>query len=29
MGWLKPVCDCGAAKCKTTHATWCSAYEEY
>jgi len=21
---IKPKCDCGAIKCNTTHATWCS-----
>jgi len=21
---FKPKCDCGAIKCNTTHATWCS-----
>lgn len=22
-------CDCGAAKCKTTHAPWCTLYRKY
>lgn len=22
----KPACECGAVKCKTTHATWCPVY---
>jgi len=29
--WYKEnpaVCDCGAEKCKTTHAFWCSKYAE-
>ncbi len=24
----KPKCDCGAEKCKTTHADWCSTKEK-
>ena len=23
-----PGCECGAEKCKTTHATWCPMWEE-
>lgn len=23
----EPVCECGAAKCGTTHSTWCPCYE--
>lgn len=23
----KLTCDCGAAKCKTTHSSWCSAVQ--
>lgn len=26
--WMKPACDCGAAKVKTTHAEWCSVQED-
>lgn len=22
------VCDCGGAKCKTTHSRWCSVYKK-
>lgn len=22
-----PVCECGAEKCNTTHATWCPKYK--
>lgn len=28
-GWAplhRPKCDCGADKCRTTHARWCSVY---
>ena len=24
VAYVKPKCDCGAATCNTTHATWCS-----
>ena len=24
--WIKKKCECGAEKCKTTHATWCPMY---